>query len=113
MKSRRSLATTCVSLNNIPCIVRPTLVDSNPIKLNYYLFMISRDKCNISCNVVDDISTKMCVPNKTKDANIKIFNMITRINVAKTLVKHISFDCKCKFENTACNPNQKWNNETM
>ena len=60
-----------MSLDNTPCIVRPTLIDSNPIKLNFYLFMISLDKCNISCNAVDDISTKRCVPSKTKDAYIK------------------------------------------
>ena len=32
---------------------------------------------------------------------------------AKTLVKHISCDCKCKFNiTTTCNSNQKWNNDT-
>ena len=24
----------------------------------------------------------------------------------KTLAKHVTYDCKCKFENTACNSNQ-------
>ena len=33
--------------------------------------------------------------------------MITRINEARTLVKHISCDCKCKFNGMACNSNQK------
>ena len=28
------------------------------------------------------------------------------------MVKHISCNCKCKFNSTTCNPNQKWNNET-
>ena len=37
--------------------------------------------------------------------------MITRIKEAKTLVKHISCDCKCKFNSTTCNSNQKWNND--
>ena len=35
--------------------------------------------------------------------------MIARITEAKTLVKHISCDCKCKFNNTTCNSNKKWN----
>ena len=38
--------------------------------------------------------------------------MITRINEAKTLLKRISCNCNCKFNNTTCNSNQKWNNET-
>ena len=39
---------------------------------------------------------KICVPNKTKDVNVKVFNMITNKREAKTLRKHISCDCKCK-----------------
>ena len=41
-----SLATKCVSLSNEPCMARPTLIDLIPVKPNYYLFMISLDKCN-------------------------------------------------------------------
>ena len=38
--------------------------------------------------------------------------MITIINKAKTLIKHTSCDCKCKFNSITCNPNQKWNSNT-
>ena len=34
-------------------------------------------------------------------------------NEVKTLVKHISCDCKLKFDSATCNSNQKWNNETF
>ena len=33
-----------------------------------------------------------------------------RINVWKTLAKHISCDCKCKSDVRKCNLDQKWNN---
>ena len=36
--------------------------------------------------------------------------MTTKINQTKTLEKCISCDSKCKFNSTACNSNQKWNN---
>ena len=36
-------------LNDEPCMVRPTRIDFNPVKLKYYLFMISLDKCSGSC----------------------------------------------------------------
>ena len=49
---------------------------------------------------------------KKKDINVKVFNMITNKNEAKTMAKHISYDCKCKFKSTTCNSNQKWNNKT-
>ena len=92
-------------------MIRPTLIDLNPVELNYLSFMISLDKRNGSCNAVDDLSTKICVPSETKDMNDKKFNMITRTNDAKTLVKHISYNCKCKLKTTTCNSNQKWNND--
>ena len=47
---------------------------------------------------------KNYVPSKTKDVNVKVFH-IKRINKVKTLVKHISCDCKCKYGSTTCNFN--------
>ena len=64
-----SLATKFVSLNNEPCTIRPTVIDLNPIELNYYPFMINLDKCNGTCNGVDSLSTKICIPCETKDVN--------------------------------------------
>ena len=47
-----------------------------------------------------------------QDKRCKVFHMITRINEVKTLVNHISCDCKCKFNSTTCNSKKKkkWNN---
>ena len=42
-------------------MIRPTLIDSNLVKFNYYSFMISLDKCNGSCNAVGDLSRKLWV----------------------------------------------------
>ena len=75
----------------------PALIYLNPIKLNYYPFMNSLDKYNESCNTIDDLYTKICVPFKRKDVNVKVFNMIRIIEV-KTLIEQISCDCKCKFD---------------
>ena len=67
--------------------------------------MISLEKCNGSSNV---LSPKICVEKKTtKEINVKVLNIITNINEAKTMTKHISCDCKCKFNSTTCNSNQK------
>ena len=32
--------------------------------------------------------------------------MITVINESKTSTKHISYECKCKFDGRKCNSNQ-------
>ena len=98
-----------MSLNNEPCMIMSTVIDLNPIGLNYYPFMISLDKCDGSFNAVDGLSTKICVPTKEKDLNVKVFTMIRKIYEAKTLVKLIPCDCNCKFEGTTSNSNQKWN----
>ena len=50
---------------------------------------------------------EICIPSKTKGINIKVFNMMARIYDAKTLLKHISCDCKCKFNSTTCHSNPK------
>ena len=52
-------------------MIRHTLIDLNLVDFNYYRFMISLDKRNRSCNVVDDSSMiHLCVPSKTKDLNV-------------------------------------------
>ena len=63
----KSLATKCVPLNNEPCMIRSTLTDLNSVELDYYPLIISLDKCSGTCNFTDDLSTKICVPSKTKD----------------------------------------------
>ena len=104
-----SLARKCPSLNDESCKVRTTLIDLSHVELKYYPFMISLDKCTGSCNV---LSPKICVPKETKDINVKAFKMIANKNEARTMAKHNSYDCKCKFNSTTFNSNQKWTNET-
>ena len=37
--------------------------------------------------------------------------MITVINESKTLTKHMSCECKCRFDVRKCNSDQWWNND--
>ena len=107
----RSLATKCDSLNNESCMINSTLIDLNSVELNYYPFMVKLDKCSGSCNAAYDLSTKICFLSKIQDINVKVFNMITNKNEAKTMVKDISCDFRCKLNSTTCNSNQKSNND--
>ena len=61
----------------------------------------------VSCNSANDLSTKICIPSKTKDINVKVFNIITRTNEAKVMVKLISCNYKCKFNSAKRNSKQK------
>ena len=90
-----------VSYGNRKCITQPTLINLHPSEytqvLHYYLFAINLDRCVWSCNTLNDLSNKVCVPNKTEDLNLSVFNMVTGINELQILTNHISYECKCKF----------------
>ena len=86
------------------------IIDLNLDELYYYLFTISMSKCNGICNTVDDPFGR-CVPNKIKDTNLKMFDMIKVTNESRTLAKHISCKYRCEFDGRECNSRQKWNND--
>ena len=104
-----------VSVSNSKCEIRPTIINLHPNKysqeFHYYPFTIKLDKCVGSYNTLNDFYNKVCVPNKTEDVNLSVFNMITRLNESKTLATHISCEPKCKFDGRICNSNQWWNND--
>ena len=60
-----------------------------------------------SCNTLNDWSNKVCVSNKTKDLNLRVFHIITGINELKTLTSHILWECKCKFDDFTINNMKK------
>ena len=55
------------------------------------------------CNVFKDLSDRICVLSKSEDLNLKLFNIISGMNESKTLVKHISYNCRCKYDGNNCN----------
>ena len=61
----------------------------NTIKeFHYLLFAVKLDRCVGKCNTLNDLSNKVCVPNKTEDLNLTVINIITGVNESKTLTKH-------------------------
>ena len=72
--------------------------------------MVDLHRCVRSCDTVNDLSNIKHFSNTIKNLNLSVFNMIARTNESQTLIKHISYACKCKFHGRKCNSNQKWNN---
>ena len=76
-----------VLLSSQKCMT--TLINLHPNEysqeLHCYPFAVKLDKCVGSCNTLNDISNKVCAPNKTEDINLSVFNMITGISESKTL----------------------------
>ena len=102
-------------LSNQKCLVQPTLINLHPNEcsqeFHYYPFAVKLDRCLGRCNTVNDLSNKVCVPNKTEDLNLSVFNMITGINESETLIRHVSCEFKCRFDDKKCNSDQWWNND--
>ena len=96
-------------------MIQPTLINLHPNEyiqeFHYYLLAIKFNRCDGSCNTSNDLSNKVCVPNKTEELNLSMFNIITGTNESKTLATHISCECKCKFDGRKCNSDQWRNND--
>ena len=107
--------TNWVLLRNQKCEIQPTLINLHPNEysqeFHHYPFSLKLDRCVESCKTINDLSNNVCIPNKTDDLNLNVFNMITGIYESKTSAKHISCECKCKIDKTKCNSNQWWNND--
>ena len=83
----------CISLKNQKYKTQPTLINLHPNKyaqgLPCYPSGVNLERYIGICNTLNDLSKKVCVPNKTKKLNLSVFNIITGINASKTLTKHI------------------------
>ena len=85
-KSLSSIANTpdhlkCISFNNQQCMTQPTLINLHPNeyidKLRDYPFPVNLDRCMGSCNTLNDLSNKVCIPDETEDLSLSPFNTIT------------------------------------
>ena len=49
----------------------------------------------VSCNAIDDPFTRICLPDKVKNMNGKVFNLMSGVDETRFLLQHEL--CKCKF----------------
>ena len=74
-------------------------------EFHYYPFGVKLKRCVESCNTLNDLSNKVCVPNKTETLNICVLNMIKGTNESKISTKGVLCECKYKFDGR-----KKWSN---
>ena len=74
----------CVSLSKKKCKIQPTLINLHPNEYSqefrYYRFAVKLDRCLGGRNTLNDLSNKVCIPNKTEGKNLSVFNVTTGIN---------------------------------
>ena len=61
--------------------------------------MVKLDRYIGSCNTLNDLSNKACVPNKTEDLNLNWFNMITGMNESSECICHVNVKVNLMEEN--------------
>ena len=77
----------CVPLNYHPSCARPTLANINCNNTFLHRFLVSVNKCGGSRNTYYDPYAQVFVPNKVKNMNVKMFNLMSEVNEARFLVQ--------------------------
>ena len=98
----------CVSVVNQKCISRPKIININSHEPILYPYSIKVNKCSGSCNNINDPFAKLCVPDITKNINVKVFNIMARINETRQIVWRETCKCICKLTSAVCNSRQIW-----
>ena len=104
----------CVSVVNQKCMPRPKILDVNEGvgEALFYPYNVQVNKCSGSCNTLDNLTEKLCVPNVIKGLNIKVHNFLTMLNETRNVLWHESCKCVCKLNSSVCNNKQIWNSNT-
>ena len=65
-------------------MIKLTLINVHPNEycqeFHNYPFTVKLDRCVGTCKTLNDLSNKVCVPIKTEDLDIRVFNLNTGIN---------------------------------
>ena len=99
----------CVSVINQKCMSRPKIIQTNANEPVFNPLSIKVNKCSRDCNNINDPMAKLWVPNIAKDMNIKVFNLLARINETRKIVWHETCKCVCRLTSAICNDRQEWN----
>ena len=70
----------CVSMNNQERKIRTEIINLNTNGAMFYPYSIKINRCKGSCNTINVPYAKICVLDQIKDANVKVFNLMSRTN---------------------------------
>ena len=101
----------CISMKNQECKIRPKIINVNSNEPVFYPFTIRISKCSGSCNNINDPYAKVSIPDVIKYLNVKVFNLMSRINETRHIKWHETYKCKCKLDASVWNNKQRWNND--
>ena len=77
----------------------------------FYPFNIEVNKCSRNCNGISDPYAKLRVLDIINNLNIRVFNLMSRINETNHIVWHETCKCICRLSASVCNNRQRWNED--
>ena len=101
----------CVSMKNQECKARTKITDVNNNESVFYPYIIKVNRCSGSCKNMNDPYAKLCVSNVIKNINVKVFNLMSRINETRHMIWHETCKCICRLTANVCNNKQRWNKD--
>ena len=101
----------CVLMSNQESKIKPEVININSNEPLFYPYRILVDKCSGSCNNINDLYAKSCVPDVVKSLNFKVFNLMSRTNEKSHIGRYETCICKCRLNASVCNNKQRWNKE--
>ena len=101
----------CVSMNNQQCKIKSKIINTNNNEPVFYAFSIRVNKWSGSCNNINDLYARLCVPDVVKNMNLKAFNLISWSNQSKQIKWHEKCNCEFKLSSSACNCKERWNKD--
>ena len=99
----------CISMNNQECKTKSKLIYVDNNEPVFYPFNIKVNKCSGSCNNFNDPYAKLCVPDIVKNINVRVFNLMQRINETRQILWHKTFESMCRLTSSVYNSRQIWN----
>ena len=98
----------CISMNNQKCKSRPKIINVNNNEPVFYPYFIKVNQCSGICSNINDPYAKLCVPDIIKSINVKVFNLMSRINETRQIIWHETCKCICRLISAVCNSRQIW-----
>ena len=98
-------------MNNQECRARPKMIDTNDNEPVFYPYSIKVNKCSGSCNSLNNPYAKLCIPDVIKKINVKVFNLMSRINETRQILWHKTCKCVCRLSVAVCDSKQIWNDD--
>ena len=98
----------CISMNNQEFKARRQVINVNGDEPVFFPFRTETSKCSGSCNNINYPYATICVPNVTKNLNVKVFNLMSRTNETRFIEWHETCKCECKFGENVYNNKQSW-----